>query len=81
MESSLNAPEPANGSSADLVRDGDLKRVDIAARLTDLLVDSAELEARYYGGAPLISRNTSDVLSRSSRRLGFSGFAAKSVAA
>jgi dihydroxy-acid dehydratase len=40
------APESAVGGPLSLVRDGDLIRLDVAARRIDLLVDEGELEAR-----------------------------------
>ena len=40
------APESAVGGPLSLVRDGDLIRLDVAARRIDLLVDDVELEAR-----------------------------------
>lgn len=40
------APESAVGGPLTLVRDGDLIRLDVAARRIDLLVDEGELEAR-----------------------------------
>jgi len=40
------APESAVGGPLSLVRDGDLIRLDVAARRIDLLVDEQELEAR-----------------------------------
>lgn len=46
------------------MRDGDLIRVDIAARTIDLLVDDAELEARRVGWAPLPPRYTRGVLAK-----------------
>ena len=46
------------------LRDGDLIRVDIAARSIDLLVDPAELEARRDGWAPLPPRYTRGVLAK-----------------
>jgi dihydroxy-acid dehydratase len=46
------------------VRDGDLIRVDIAARTLDLLVDPDELAARREGWAPLPPRYTRGVLAK-----------------
>jgi dihydroxy-acid dehydratase len=46
------------------VRDGDLIRVDIAARTLDLLVDDSELEARRIGWAALPPRYTRGVLAK-----------------
>jgi dihydroxy-acid dehydratase len=58
------APEAVDGGPVALVRDGDLIRVDIAARSIDLLVDDAELEARRVGWAPLPPRYTRGVLAK-----------------
>ncbi|MEO6201322.1 MAG: dihydroxy-acid dehydratase, partial [Cryobacterium sp.] len=46
------------------VRDGDLIRVDIAARTLDLLVDPDELATRRIGWAPLPPRYTRGVLAK-----------------
>jgi dihydroxy-acid dehydratase len=61
------APEAVDGGPISLVRDGDLIRVDIAARTIDLLVDDAELEARRIGWAPLPPRYTRGVLAKYSK--------------
>jgi dihydroxy-acid dehydratase len=58
------APEAVDGGPVAFVRDGDLIRVDIAARTIDLLVDDAELEARRVGWAPLPARYTRGVLAK-----------------
>ena len=58
------APEAVDGGPVALVRDGDLIRVDIAARTLDLLVDESELEARRIGWAPLPQRYTRGVLAK-----------------
>ncbi|MDH6533221.1 dihydroxy-acid dehydratase [Aurantimicrobium minutum] len=58
------APEAVDGGPISLVRDGDLIRVDIAARSLDLLVDESELEARRIGWAPLPPRYTRGVLAK-----------------
>ncbi|WP_336658637.1 dihydroxy-acid dehydratase [Leucobacter sp. USHLN153] len=58
------APEATDGGPISLVRDGDLIRVDIAARTLDLLVDPAELEARRANWAPLPPRYTRGVLAK-----------------
>jgi dihydroxy-acid dehydratase len=58
------APEAVDGGPVSLVRDGDLIRVDIAARTLDLLVDESELEARRIGWAPLPPRYTRGVLAK-----------------
>jgi len=58
------APEAVDAGPIAFVRDGDLIRVDIAARSLDLLVDAAELEARRVGWAPLPPRYTRGVLAK-----------------
>jgi len=58
------APEAVDAGPIAFVRDGDLIRVDIAARSLDLLVDAAELEARRIGWAPLPPRYTRGVLAK-----------------
>ncbi|TDW31134.1 dihydroxy-acid dehydratase [Cryobacterium psychrophilum] len=61
------APEAVDAGPIAFVRDGDLIRVDIAARTLDLLVDSAELDARRDGWAPLPARYTRGVLAKYSK--------------
>ncbi len=61
------APEAVDAGPIAFVRDGDLIRVDIAARSLDLLVEPAELEARRDGWAPLPPRYTRGVLAKYSR--------------
>ena len=61
------APEAVDAGPIAFVRDGDLIRVDIAARSLDLLVEPAELEARRVGWAPLEPRYTRGVLAKYSR--------------
>ncbi len=58
------APEASDGGPVAMVRDGDLIRVDIAARTLDLLVEPAELEARRASWAPLPPRYTRGVLAK-----------------
>ncbi|MBI5161674.1 MAG: dihydroxy-acid dehydratase [Micrococcales bacterium] len=58
------APEAVDEGPIAFVRDGDLIRVDIAARSIDLLVDPAELESRRSGWAPLPPRYTRGVLAK-----------------
>ena len=58
------APEAVDEGPIAFVRDGDLIRVDIAARSLDLLVDAAVLEARREGWAPLPPRYTRGVLAK-----------------
>ncbi|WP_445997424.1 dihydroxy-acid dehydratase [Okibacterium fritillariae] len=61
------APEAVDAGPIAFVRDGDLIRVDIAARSLDLLVDDAELDARRPGWAPLPPRYTRGVLAKYSK--------------
>ena len=61
------APEAVDCGPIALVRDGDLIRVDIAARSLDLLVDAAELEARKATWQPLPARYTRGVLAKYTR--------------
>ncbi len=61
------APEAVDAGPVAFVRDGDLIRVDIAARTIDLLVDPEELEARKSGWAPLPPRYTRGVLAKYSK--------------
>jgi dihydroxy-acid dehydratase len=61
------APEAVDAGPIAFVRDGDLIRVDIAARSLDLLVDPAELAARQSGWAPLPPRYTRGVLAKYSK--------------
>ncbi len=61
------APEAVDAGPIAFVRDGDLIRVDIAARSLDLLVDESELAARRDGWAPLPPRYTRGVLAKYSK--------------
>ncbi len=61
------APEAVDAGPIAFVRDGDLIRVDIAARSIDLLVEKAELEARRTDWAPLPPRYTRGVLAKYSK--------------
>ncbi len=61
------APEAVDAGPIAFVRDGDLIRVDIAARSIDLEVDPAELERRRSGWAPLPPRYTRGVLAKYSK--------------
>ncbi len=61
------APEAVDAGPIAFVQDGDLIRVDIAARSLDLLVDPAVLEARRAGWAPLPPRYTRGVLAKYSK--------------
>jgi dihydroxy-acid dehydratase len=61
------APEAADGGPIALVRDGDLIRVNIAARTLDLLVEPEELAARKATWQPLPPRYTRGVLAKYSK--------------
>ena len=61
------APEAVDAGPIAFVRDGDLIRVDIAARSIDLLVDESEMEARRTGWSPLPPRYTRGVLAKYSK--------------
>jgi dihydroxy-acid dehydratase len=61
------APEAVDAGPIAFVRDGDLIRVDIAARSLDLLVDPDEFAARRDGWAPLPPRYTRGVLAKYSK--------------
>ncbi len=61
------APEAVDAGPIAFVRDGDLIRVDIAARSIDLLVEKSELEARRTDWAPLPPRYTRGVLAKYSK--------------
>ncbi len=58
------APEAVDAGPIAFVRDGDLIRVDIAARTMDLLVDESELSSRREGWEPLPPRYTRGVLAK-----------------
>jgi dihydroxy-acid dehydratase len=58
------APEATNGGPIALVRDGDLIKVDIAARSLELLVEPEELAARKETWQPLPPRYTRGVLAK-----------------
>ena len=61
------APEAVDAGPIAFVRDGDLIRVDIAARTLDLLVEEAELGSRRSGWEPLPPRYTRGVLAKYSK--------------
>ena len=61
------APEATEGGPISLVRDGDLIRVDIAARSLELLVDAQELETRRKTWVPLPPRYKNGVLAKYTR--------------
>src|SRR5690606_18451890 len=60
-------PEAVDAGPIAFVRDGDLIRVDIAARSLDLLVEPSELAARREGWEPLPPRYTRGVLAKYSK--------------
>jgi dihydroxy-acid dehydratase len=64
------APEAVDAGPIAFVRDGDLIRVDIAARTLDILVDANELEARRDGWSPLPPRYTRGVLAKYQKLVG-----------
>lgn len=64
------APEAVDAGPIAFVRDGDLIRVDIAARSLDILVDASELEARRGGWSPLPPRYTRGVLAKYQKLVG-----------
>jgi dihydroxy-acid dehydratase len=64
------APEATDGGPIALVRDGDLIRVNIAARSLELLVEPEELDARKKDWAPLPPRYTRGVLAKYSKLVG-----------
>jgi dihydroxy-acid dehydratase len=61
------APEAVDAGPIAFVRDGDLIRVDIAARSLELLVEADELAARRDGWAPLPPRYSRGVLAKYSK--------------
>ena len=61
------SPETTDGGPISLVRDGDLIRVDIAARSLDLLVSEEELADRRKDWQPLPPRYTRGVLAKFSK--------------
>ncbi|WP_022878386.1 dihydroxy-acid dehydratase [Microbacterium sp. B19] len=61
------APEAVDAGPIAFVRDGDLIRVDIAARTLDLIVDDAELSSRREGWEPLPPHYTRGVLAKYSK--------------
>ena len=61
------APEAVDAGPIAFVRDGDLIRVDVAAKTLDLLVEPSELAARTEGWTPLPPRYTRGVLAKYTR--------------
>ena len=64
------APEAVDGGPVAFLRDGDVIRVDIAAKTLDLLVDQAELDSRKQGWAPLTHQYKRGVLAKYSKLVG-----------
>ena len=64
------APEAVDAGPIAFLRDGDVIRVDIAARTLDLLVDEAELASRRNGWAPLDHQYKRGVLAKYSKLVG-----------
>ena len=64
------APEAVDAGPIAFLRDGDVVRVDIAARTLDLLVDEAELTSRRDGWAPLDHQYKRGVLAKYSKLVG-----------
>jgi len=64
------APEAVDGGPIAFLSDGDVIRVDIAARTLDLLVDPAELESRRSGWTPLSHQYKRGVLAKYSKLVG-----------
>jgi dihydroxy-acid dehydratase len=64
------APEAADGGPIGLVRDGDMIRLDIAARTLDLLVDDAELATRRAAWSPPEPRYRTGVLAKYAKLVG-----------
>ena len=70
------APEAVDAGPIAFVRDGDIIRVDIAARTLDLLVDDAKLASRQEGWEPLPPRYTRGVLAKYSKLVKSAAFGA-----
>lgn len=64
------SPEAVDGGPIAFIKDGDLVRIDIAARKLDLLVDPAELAARKVGWQPLTHKFTRGVLAKFTKSVG-----------
>jgi dihydroxy-acid dehydratase len=64
------SPEAVDGGPIAFVKDGDIVRIDITNRTLDLLVDSAELEARKVGWKPLPHQYTRGVLHKFTQLVG-----------
>ncbi len=64
------APEAAHGGPIALVEDGDIVRLDMAAKKLDLLVDEAELEKRRAGWKPKAQNLDFGVLGKYAKLVG-----------
>ena len=64
------APEAAHGGPIALVQDGDVVRLDMAAKTLDLLVDEAELETRRAGWKPKAQNLDYGVLGKYAKLVG-----------
>lgn len=64
------SPEAVDGGPIAFVKNGDIVRIDITNRTLDLLVDSAELEARKIGWKPLSHKYTRGVLHKFTQLVG-----------
>ena len=67
------APEAAKGGPIALIRDGDLIRIDPAARQVDVMVDPSELEQRRAGWVPNPPRYTRGALAKYASLVGSAG--------
>jgi dihydroxy-acid dehydratase len=64
------APEAVDGGPIAFVRNGDRVRLDVEARMLDLLVDDAELAARRDGWVPPAAKHRRGVLAKYARLVG-----------
>ena len=64
------SPEAVDGGPIAFIKDGDIVRIDTVKRTLDLLVDTAELEARKIGWEPLKHKYTRGVLAKFSKLVG-----------
>lgn len=64
------SPEAVDGGPIAFVKNGDIVRIDITNRTLDLLVGSAELEARKIGWKPLSHKYTRGVLHKFTQLVG-----------
>ena len=64
------APEAVDAGPVAFVRDGDRVRLDVAAKMLDLLVEDAELDARREGWTPTMPEERGGVLAKYVRLVG-----------